>query len=114
MVEKKDFSIPSVFRGISSTGPSLSIGRGQQGNIAHDHETNWLAQVRGRKLWMVRPPGWSDGPHDKAFPNVSRAQRIRDGPCSPPPPWPDITQCVVKKGEVAYLPSKWMHEMWFG
>jgi ankyrin repeat protein len=104
MRASEDYTVPSLLRVVTANGPSVSVGLKMQGNILHDHETNWLAQVRGRKRWLVRPPG------EDRYPAISRAQRMLDGPCSSPPPWPNISICVVHAGEIAYLPSNWAHE----
>lgn len=103
MRQRQDWTNPSPIAFISAEGPFVSIGRRLQGNIFHDHKHNWLAQVYGRKRWLVMPPGVDPGPSEVAW-------RSQVGPCGAVPSWQNLSRCVANPGEVVYLPSFYRHE----
>lgn len=79
--------------------PIFSAGRRHTGVGFHRHNESWLAQLRGRKAWLLVPPD-------------------ADRPVALPPWWylkerpPDLMVCVLHPGEVLFLPSGWWHATW--
>lgn len=103
MAAQKDFMRPKLLSTVSNEGPALSIGRRGQGNIFHNHDHNWLAQVSGKKRWLVVPP--------KSRPEPAQmSARSDEGPCAPRPKWKDLSGCVATPGDIVYVPSSWWHE----
>lgn len=50
---KKDFETPHALSAIQRLGPILSIGNAKSTVFPHFHVESWLAQVSGRKLWIM-------------------------------------------------------------
>eukprot|EP00933_Yihiella_yeosuensis_P001127 TRINITY_DN101825_c0_g1_i1.p1 TRINITY_DN101825_c0_g1~~TRINITY_DN101825_c0_g1_i1.p1 ORF type:complete len:221 (-),score=16.47 TRINITY_DN101825_c0_g1_i1:25-687(-) len=86
MKRSGDWNIPDILGFVRNSGPQLSIGRNSQGNIFHQHETNWLAQVYGRKRWLVYNN--KDDKHNQAPSDTRRKLRLAGDPCAPQPDWP--------------------------
>eukprot|EP00927_Polykrikos_kofoidii_P077758 TRINITY_DN74673_c0_g1_i1.p1 TRINITY_DN74673_c0_g1~~TRINITY_DN74673_c0_g1_i1.p1 ORF type:complete len:651 (+),score=101.57 TRINITY_DN74673_c0_g1_i1:91-2043(+) len=101
---RTDIIIPDVLKGVRHTGPFVSVGMVGQGGNFNNHPENWLAQVRGRKRWMLLPPKTS-------IPSFARHAR----PCellklSAQRSFGEVLRhCVIKEGEVIYLGDNWHH-----
>lgn len=102
--KKPGWSRPKLFEDLAGSGPFVSIGSKGQGNIFHTHANNWLAQLQGRKRWLVFP---ADA---KPFDDIYNTRLFE--PCAPRPRegWHGLTECTAKQGDVVYLPSQWYHE----
>jgi len=100
----KDWKIPKILRPVTYGGPHLALAGRMQGNIMHTHDNNWLAQVYGRKRWVVAPPDQT-GEKDVHF-----SRMYDEATCTPRPLEKGMLACTVNAGEIMYLPSKWSHE----
>eukprot|EP00928_Gymnodinium_smaydae_P025411 TRINITY_DN20239_c0_g1_i1.p1 TRINITY_DN20239_c0_g1~~TRINITY_DN20239_c0_g1_i1.p1 ORF type:complete len:631 (-),score=98.52 TRINITY_DN20239_c0_g1_i1:22-1914(-) len=100
----EDFAIPLSLKGVRLTGPFVSIGQSGHGGQFNNHPENWLAQIRGRKRWMLLPPkaklpSYTRHAHPCNFPSHHVADETT----------PKLLQCVVKAGEIIYLGDNWHH-----
>eukprot|EP00435_Cladocopium_sp_Y103_P020313 s1327_g4.t4 len=91
------FAVPELLAGIHGA-PIFSVGRKDTGVGFHRHSPAWLAQLQGRKLWLLVPGG--------------RRPPER-------PPWQYLTQkpkqliCgVAHPGEIVFVPAGWWHATW--
>lgn len=101
-----DLRVPPILKDVQRFGPQLSIGGRGQAAVFNHHQQNWLAQVFGRKLWMLYAPSLlGDPPYaENAHPcqylelesELEEAQRR-------------LKICVVHPGEIIYLPEGWPH-----
>lgn len=110
---RRDAKVPDLLRSIALHGPSFSIGG--RGSVAalHRHEESWLAQVFGRKLWLVGPPG-DDLPADSyATPcehrraaawHASGAAEVKVGSVILP-----LRRCIAEAADIIYLPDRLAH-----
>eukprot|EP00746_Dinoflagellata_sp_MGD_P134347 gnl/MRDRNA2_/MRDRNA2_68182_c0_seq1.p1 gnl/MRDRNA2_/MRDRNA2_68182_c0~~gnl/MRDRNA2_/MRDRNA2_68182_c0_seq1.p1 ORF type:complete len:637 (-),score=114.37 gnl/MRDRNA2_/MRDRNA2_68182_c0_seq1:52-1773(-) len=97
-----DWAVPGALRMVQRVGPIMSIGKQNSTVRFHQHSENWLAQVFGRKLWIIAPPRVKMSsdilpcaiPHDKFEEHAARRE---------------IQHCVVKPQQVLYLPAMWWH-----
>ena len=48
------FAVPELLAGIHGA-PIFSVGRKDTGVGFHRHSATWLAQLQGRKLWLLVP-----------------------------------------------------------
>ena len=55
------YAAPSLLSEIHGA-PIFSAGRGHTGVGFHHHHESWLAQLVGRKVWLLLPPGASRPP----------------------------------------------------
>lgn len=95
---RKDFN-HTPFLAAVSQNPILSFATGVGDGLSfHYHEANWLAQVRGRKLWFAYP---STGP---ALPN-----RLKDGrvPATEIFHVAGMQTCVTEPGQVIRAAAAW-------
>lgn len=95
-------AVPALLRPIQMTGPTVSLGGLNASSPFHQHQENWFAQVRGKKMWVV-------GPADN--PGLGAALKGML-PCDPPKKRGSLKamkRCVVQEGEVVYLPPQWHH-----
>ena len=108
--------MPPVLRGIHKK-PAFSLGRNGTGSGMHQHEEAWLAQIAGRKVWLVAPPS------EQAAPAVLKANKVL--PCQllgrivaagQPHSLPGtsatiapVQLCAVRPGEIIYVPFGWHH-----
>ncbi|CAE8642309.1 unnamed protein product [Polarella glacialis] len=90
--------VPKLLAGVHGA-PIFSAARQHTGVGFHHHHESWLAQLKGRKVWLLVPPG---APRPAAV-----------------PPWWNLLQppegllvCVLEPGEVMFLPEKWWHATW--
>merc|ERR1719174_2676443 len=82
-------------------GPFLSVGGAGRGGFFNRHQENWLAHLRGRKLWLLMPP-------NETMPGSLAKQH----PCAISAgleAHPDLRRCVLEPGEVIYLGTNWWH-----
>ena len=94
---RTDFSIPSFLADLSRD-PVLSVGAmAGVGQSLHAHDASWLAQVRGRKLWIHLPP---ESIPRNVFHRVSAGKLMREN---------GAVRCLVEVGEVLVQPANWWH-----
>jgi len=91
--------MPTVLRGIHRH-PAFTLGRNGTGSGGHSHEEAWVAQISGRKVWILAP-------HQVNVPSMAVL------PCNlleARHSWPQGTlSCEVRPGEVIYVPDDWYH-----
>eukprot|EP00419_Tripos_fusus_P022569 CAMPEP_0172698938 /NCGR_PEP_ID=MMETSP1074-20121228/29812_1 /TAXON_ID=2916 /ORGANISM="Ceratium fusus, Strain PA161109" /LENGTH=655 /DNA_ID=CAMNT_0013520051 /DNA_START=52 /DNA_END=2015 /DNA_ORIENTATION=+ len=102
---KPGFEIPPLLQAVQRSGPQVSIGGKGQGSVFNSHQQNWLAQVFGRKLWMVYEPGlpeppYTAGRHPCEYMALERTLPLESR---------TLQSCVVHPGELLYLPDSWPH-----
>lgn len=94
---RRGYEVPELLSGVHGK-PIFSLGRKHTGVGFHRHNESWLAQIRGRKVWLMIP----DGERPPAL-----------------PPWrylvdrPEIMLCcILQPGEILFLPKGWWHATW--
>merc|ERR1712137_1372668 len=103
MVElSKSLLVPEPLRYLQLTGPTLSIGGVNASSPVHQHHENWFAQLHGRKAWVVAP---ADSGAEKAM----RKRPVCQLHAQQKPLENNIQRCVLRAGEVLYLPDQWHH-----
>jgi len=94
--------LPEPLRRIHGV-PTFTLGRNGSGSGAHFHEEAWVAQLAGRKAWLVAPQSEDDHPSNSVEPCTLFAnggERF----------WPPgARRCTVEAGEVMYVPGGWYH-----
>lgn len=90
-----------------STIPVISVACCNTGVGFHSHAENWLAQVMGRKLWWVVPPG-----NKYAFGEATLKQSAPWRYLLPDQHPPGSLFCVLHPGDVLYLPEDCLHATW--
>lgn len=91
--------MPDAFRRMNYA-PAFTLGRNGTGSAGHTHEENWLAQVAGRKVWILASPEAAK-PSETMQPCDLLVNR-QD--------WPSgVLTCTVNPGEIIYLPNMWYH-----
>jgi len=106
-----DAPTPAELQGMSRQ-PSFSLGQQGSGSGFHAHGEAWLAQVRGRKAWMVIDPN-ADPPFP-ASPSPSTAgawlcSHLSDNLDSFQHASNSSAWCEVQPGQVFYVPGGWRH-----
>eukprot|EP00746_Dinoflagellata_sp_MGD_P004690 gnl/MRDRNA2_/MRDRNA2_109071_c0_seq1.p1 gnl/MRDRNA2_/MRDRNA2_109071_c0~~gnl/MRDRNA2_/MRDRNA2_109071_c0_seq1.p1 ORF type:complete len:650 (-),score=125.80 gnl/MRDRNA2_/MRDRNA2_109071_c0_seq1:150-2099(-) len=96
---QEDLAVPAVVEPMKGSGPYLSFGGLNSSVNMHQHHENWLANVAGRKLWVVfpsnhTPPAWAW--QNSACELASKGLR-------------PTHSCVVHSRELIYLPDSWHH-----
>jgi len=81
-------------------GTVFSLGRKDTGSGIHRHDQNWLAQVKGRKAWILADADTEEGQWTKIEPcplleNLGQFKELQ--------------ACSVKAGELLYIPPKTWH-----
>jgi len=113
---KNDFRTPPAIQGVQLSGPSLSIGGAGAVAGLHSHEENWLAQVFGRKLWLVGlefpelpDPVFSQlcEPGLKLSTCCNRFARTVEKVASLA--GARLRRCIAGPSDVLYLPDNWAH-----
>ena len=108
--------MPPVLRDIHKK-PAFSLGRNGTGSGMHQHEEAWLAQIAGRKVWLVAPPTEQAAPaaHEanKVLPCELLGRIVAAGqPYSLPGTSAAVAPvqlCAVRPGEIIYVPPHWHH-----
>mmetsp|Transcript_22942 Transcript_22942/g.41685 ORF Transcript_22942/g.41685 Transcript_22942/m.41685 type:complete len:545 (+) Transcript_22942:33-1667(+) len=97
-----DWEVPPALAAIQRVGPIISVGKTNSTVRFHQHIESWLAQVSGRKLWIVAPPdvSMSSDMLPCAFSEREFAAR---------PAHRDKLLCVVKSTQAIYIPTRWWH-----
>eukprot|EP00933_Yihiella_yeosuensis_P060029 TRINITY_DN6198_c1_g2_i1.p1 TRINITY_DN6198_c1_g2~~TRINITY_DN6198_c1_g2_i1.p1 ORF type:complete len:595 (+),score=93.51 TRINITY_DN6198_c1_g2_i1:96-1880(+) len=78
--------------------PIVFIGTAGSGAGFHNHDQNWLAQVLGRKLFMVSPPG--------VYPPWLYRNPCFMGLKKLPS---EVKACILKPGDLIFVPGGWYH-----
>ena len=53
---RSDFVVPDLLKPVRGFGPLLSVGGLGRGGHFNRHDENWLAQLYGRKRWLLLSP----------------------------------------------------------
>jgi len=95
---RKSCEVPQLLQAVHGR-PVFSAGAQHTGIGFHRHNESWLAQLHGRKTWLLLPP------------SATRPPSL--------PPWWSLAQrplglraCTLEPGEVLYLPENWWHATW--
>mmetsp|Transcript_124646 Transcript_124646/g.364014 ORF Transcript_124646/g.364014 Transcript_124646/m.364014 type:complete len:423 (-) Transcript_124646:58-1326(-) len=94
--------LPTAFETLTSE-PIFTLGRKDTGADFHAHTDVWSAQVRGRKMWLLAPPGTKRLPKGLLPCTILRMRHRRELE-------QQLENCTVHPGEVLYLPSRWQHD----
>eukprot|EP00441_Pelagodinium_beii_P043725 CAMPEP_0197636552 /NCGR_PEP_ID=MMETSP1338-20131121/12020_1 /TAXON_ID=43686 ORGANISM="Pelagodinium beii, Strain RCC1491" /NCGR_SAMPLE_ID=MMETSP1338 /ASSEMBLY_ACC=CAM_ASM_000754 /LENGTH=513 /DNA_ID=CAMNT_0043208797 /DNA_START=177 /DNA_END=1718 /DNA_ORIENTATION=- len=94
--------IPDFLLGAQAQ-PLFTLGRKKTGSGGHDHEENWVAQLAGRKIWILAPPRRTVKRWPSQTEHACDLYKNRDKLPA------ESVVCIQKPGEVLYLPSKWYH-----
>lgn len=92
------YTIPALLSGIHGA-PIFSAGRRHTGVGFHHHHESWLAELVGRKVWFLLPPG---SPRPPAIPPWWYTRQ----------PPPGLQVAILEPGEVMYVPTGWWHATW--
>jgi len=92
------YAIPAQLSGIHGA-PIFSAGRRHTGVGFHHHHESWLAELVGRKVWFLLPPG---SPRPPAIPPWWYTRQPPRG----------LQVAILEPGEVMYLPKGWWHATW--
>lgn len=81
-------------------GTVFSLGRKGTGSGIHRHDQNWLAQVKGRKAWILADADTEEGQWTKIepCPLLENLDQFKE-----------LQACSVKAGELLYIPPKTWH-----
>lgn len=83
--------------------PLVSLGTKGSGSGGHAHEANWVAQLAGRKVWIVAPPKANGRQWPSFDTHVCELYKNRHAL----PLGSEV--CVAHPGETLYLPDLWYH-----
>merc|ERR1719387_1028341 len=93
--------MPELLQRISRD-PLFGLGRRDTGSGMHFHEENWVAQIRGRKVWIIAPPA-TRGLRAEELPcGLLAPERVAELPAG-------VLACEAVPGDVFYLPGQWNH-----
>lgn len=97
--------MPSILRGIHKK-PAFSLGKQHTGSGLHKHSEAWLAQMAGRKTWLLAPPGSLSAQEQDVLEQTMPCELLKEVQAGR---HPTLQLCTVSPGEVIYLPTQWHH-----
>lgn len=92
------YDLPRLLQDVHGS-PIFSAGRQHTGVGFHRHNESWLAQVRGRKMWLLLPAG---SPRPEALPPWWYLRKRPSG----------MRVYILEPGEIFFIPNMWWHATW--
>jgi len=102
--------VPTGLDTVQLHGPSVSIGGRGSTAILHRHEEAWMAQIYGKKLWLVGGPGPALAPDVLRHP-CRRGFRSTLTPLTLQTQQEtlSLSRCITGPSDILYLPDGWAH-----
>ncbi|CAJ1408349.1 unnamed protein product [Effrenium voratum] len=101
---------PEALAAVRLHGPSVSIGGRNSAAVLHRHEEAWMAQIYGKKLWLVGAAGERGGPLPvDLLPQPCRYKSNGPVEVNTPEGVLRLLKCTTGPSDILYLPDGWAH-----